>query len=189
MTQEPVAWPWCNLAAGQRRPYCASVRSHSPLGLVGRQWDIIDWACVLCYCRIHSDWVSKSASSQQCACPFYSSHAGIFGKASHHPGLSAPQQPRFGSPRLPAFSKAKIDVEREEICECDGYTVHKLSQWRLTADLLAPKESYCLRMHSKVSSEWLPSYIKATWLVLEIFKMARYFRDSPHNVWKYAVKL
>jgi len=25
------------------------------------------------------------------------------------------------------FPKAKIAVEREEICECDGHTVHKLS--------------------------------------------------------------
>ena len=55
-------------------------------------------------------------------------------KASHHPGLSAPLQPRFGSLRLLAFTKAKIAVEREEICKCNGYTVHKLSQWRLTAD-------------------------------------------------------
>ena len=35
-------------------------------------------------------------------------------------------------------------------------------------------------MHSKVSSAWLPSYIKATLPVLEIFKMARYFPDRPH---------
>jgi len=33
--------------------------------------------------------------------------------------------------------------------------------------------------HSKVSSDWLPSYIKATQPVLEIFKMAGYFPDSP----------
>jgi len=25
ISREPVAWPWCNLAASQRRPYCASV--------------------------------------------------------------------------------------------------------------------------------------------------------------------
>jgi len=34
-------------------------------------------------------------------------------------------------------------------------------------------------MHSKVSSDWLPSYIKATRPVLEILKMAGYFPDSP----------
>jgi len=33
-------------------------------------------------------------------------------------------------------------------------------------------------MHSKVSSDWLPSYIKATRPILEIFKMDRYFPDS-----------
>jgi len=35
-------------------------------------------------------------------------------------------------------------------------------------------------MHSKVSSDWLPSYIKATRLVIEILKIALYFPDSPH---------
>ena len=36
--------------------------------------------------------------------------------AKHHPGLSAPLQSRFGSLWLVAFPKAKITVEREEIC-------------------------------------------------------------------------
>jgi len=58
----------------------------------------------------------------------------LYGKASHHPGLSAPLQPRFGSLRLMAFPKPKMAVEREEICECNSHTVHKLSQRRLTAD-------------------------------------------------------
>jgi len=66
--------------------------------------------------------------------------------------------------------------------ECDGHTVHKLSQRRLTADWLAPRESNCSRMHSKVSSDWLPSYIKATRPVLEIFKMVGYFLDSPRKL-------
>ena len=60
-------------------------------------------------------------------------------------------------------------------CECDGHKVHSLSQWRLTADWLAPREIDCSQMHSKVSSDWLPSYITATQTVLEIFKMAGYF--------------
>ena len=92
-------------------------------------------------------------------------------KASHHPGLSARLQPRFGSLRLLTLPKAKIAVEKEENGECDGHTVHKLSQRRLTADWLAPRESDCSRMHSKVSSDWLPSYIKATRPVLEILNM------------------
>jgi len=48
ISREPVAWPWCNLAASRRRLYCASVNSHSPVGLASRQWDAVDWACVLC---------------------------------------------------------------------------------------------------------------------------------------------
>jgi len=56
------------------------------------------------------------------------------GQTSHHPGLSAPLQPRFGSLRLLTFPKAKIAVETEEIFECDVHTDHKLSQRRLTAD-------------------------------------------------------
>jgi hypothetical protein len=64
-------------------------------------------------------------------------------------------------------------------CECDGHTVHMLSQRRLTADWLAPQKSDCSRVHSKVSSDWLPSYIRATRTVLEIFRMSGYFPDSP----------
>jgi len=64
-------------------------------------------------------------------------------------------------------------------CECDAHTVHKLSQRRLTANWLVPRESDCSQMHSKVSSDWLPSYIKAPRPVLDIFKMAGYFPDNP----------
>jgi hypothetical protein len=172
--REPVARPCCNLAS-QRRLYYASVDSHSPVGLVSRQWDAVHWACVLCDRRIHNDPASRSANLHQCACPFYSSRAGFSDKASHHPGLSAPIQPRYDSLRLLVYPKAKIAVKKEEICECDGHIVHKLSQRRLTADWLAPRESDCSRMRSKVFSDRLPSYIKVTRPVLEIFKMAGYF--------------
>jgi len=37
-------------------------------------------------------------------------------------------------------------------------------------------------MNSKISSDWLPSYIKATRPVLEIFKMVEYFLDSHPNL-------
>ena len=108
----------------------------------------------------------------QLSCIFF------FDKALHHPCLSVLLQPTFGSLRLLAFPKAKIALEREEICECDGHTVHKLSERRLPADWLAPPDSDCSQMRSKVSSDWLPSYIKATRPVLEIFRMAGYFPDS-----------
>jgi hypothetical protein len=191
ISRELVVWPWCNLATSQRRPFCASMNSHSPVGLVGRQWDTVDWACVLRDRRIYNDRASRSASLLQCACPFYSSRAGFFlGKISHHPGLSDPLQSRFGSLRLLIFPKAKIAVDSEEICECDGRTVHKLSQRRLTADWLAPRKSDCSRMRSKVSSGWLPSCIKATRRVLEIFKMVEYIPDKPRiYVWHTSLRL
>ena len=105
ISREPVTWHWCNLAVSQRRPYCASVNSHSPMGLFSRQWDAANWPCVLCDQRIHNDQASSSASSWQCACPFYSSCAGFLAK-------------------LLAFPKAKTAVERKEICECDRHPVH-----------------------------------------------------------------
>jgi hypothetical protein len=58
----------------------------------------------------------------------------FFGQSITSLGLSAPLQPIFGSLRFPAFPKAKIAVENEEICECDGHTVHGVSQRRVTAD-------------------------------------------------------
>jgi len=141
ISREPVPWPWCNLAASQRRPYSASVNSHSPVGVVSRQRDAVDWACVLCDRRIHNDRASISASSRRCACPFYSSRACcFFGKASHRPGLSPPPpQSPDGSLRLMAFPKAKIAVESEEICERDGHKVDKFSQRCLIAQWLAPR--------------------------------------------------
>jgi hypothetical protein len=57
-----------------------------------------------------------------------------FDKKSHRPGLLAPIRPKFGCLRLLGFPKFKIAAENEEICECGGYTVHKLSQLHLTAD-------------------------------------------------------
>jgi hypothetical protein len=55
----------------------------------------------------------------------------------------------------------------------------QVSQRRLTADWLAPGENDCSRIHSKVSPDWLPGYIKATRPVLEIFKMDGYSPDGP----------
>jgi len=110
----------------------------------------------------------------------------LFWPSITSPRSISPLQLRFGSLRLLAFPRAKIAVEGGEICECDGHTVHKLGQQRLTADWLDPRltadwldpwESDCSRMRSKVSSDWLPSYIKATRPVLEIFKMDAHIPD------------
>ena len=94
-----------------------------------------------------------------------------------------PAEHRFGSLWLLDFPEAKIDIERDEICECDTHTVHKFSQRHLTAEWLTSSGRDCSWIHSKVSSDWLPSYIKAMRPFLEIFKMAGYFLDSPH-IWK-----
>jgi hypothetical protein len=83
ISREPVMWPLCNLAASQRRLYCTSVNSYSPVGLVRRQWDANDWPCVLCDHPIQNAWARRSASSQQSARPFYSSRGGFF-LAKHH---------------------------------------------------------------------------------------------------------
>jgi hypothetical protein len=67
-------------------------------------------------------------------------------------------------------------------CECDGHTVHKLSQQCLTADWPAPREGDSSRMRSEVSSDWLPSYVKATRPALEIFEMVECLPDRSH-IW------
>ena len=41
-------------------------------------------------------------------------------------------------------------------CECDSNTINKLAQRCLTATWLAPRESNCARMRSRVSSDQLP---------------------------------
>jgi hypothetical protein len=150
------------------------------MGLVNRLWDAVDWACVLCDRPIQNGWASRSSSSQL-RLPILQLSCRLFWQSITSPRSVNPLQPRFGSLRLLAFPKAKISVEREVICECDGHTVHKLIQRRLTAELLVPRESDCSWMRSKVSSDWMPSYIKATWLVFRIFKMDRYFLDRPHT--------
>jgi len=181
ISQETVAWVWCYLAASQRRPYCASVNSHSPVGLVSRQWDAIDWACGLCDRRIHICspfqlrfylWEKPEVAGSQILA--VGGLTDLDDVMLWHKNLH--KSLRMG--RRIVVMKLICSLGH---CECDGHTVHKLSQWRLTADWLAPRESDCSRMRSKVSSDWLPSYIKATRPVLEIFKMAGYFQASPRK--------
>jgi hypothetical protein len=102
--------PWCNLAASQRRPYCASVNSHSPVGLVSRQWEAVDWACVLCDRRIHNDRASRSANLHQCSCPFYKLSCRPFWQNVASPRFVS----RFDSLRLLDFPITKIALGSEE---------------------------------------------------------------------------
>ena len=133
---EPVTWPWCNLAASQRRPYCASVNSHCPVGLVSRQWDAVDWACVLCDRRIQQ-WPSEQISFITTMClPILQLSYRLFWQTTTLPRSVSPLQPRFGSPRLVTFPKAKIAVEREVICEFKFSKSSTNNQFRL--EILRP---------------------------------------------------
>ena len=59
--REPVAWPWCDLATSQRRPYCASVNSHSPVG--GSHSAVRCYWLTLCTVWLsHSQWQSELIS-------------------------------------------------------------------------------------------------------------------------------
>jgi hypothetical protein len=58
----------------------------------------------------------------------------LSGNTSHHPSLSAHYKPDLTPCDFWLFPKAKISIERQEICEYDGHTLHKLSQRRLAAD-------------------------------------------------------
>ena len=106
ISREPVAWPWCNLASSQRRPYCASVNSHSPVGLVNQRWDTIDWDCVLCDLRIHNDQASWSASSWQCTCLFYSSLCRLFWQSITSPRSVSPPAAQIWLPATSGFSQS-----------------------------------------------------------------------------------
>jgi hypothetical protein len=90
--------------------------------------------------------------------------------------VSPPYGPDLTPCKFWLFPKLKSPLKERRFVSA----VHKLSQPCYTAIWLAPWESDCLRMYSKVSSDWLPSYMKATHLVLKIFKMAGYFMDRPH---------
>ena len=72
----------------------------------------------------------------------------------------------------------------------------------LTADWLAPRESDCLWMYSKVTSDWLPSYIKATWpyskwtdtfrkayVIYFVHKFALFFLGVSAELWKDSINI
>jgi hypothetical protein len=155
------------------------------MGLVSRQWDAVDLACVLCDRRIHKSphfqrrfqlWEKREVAWRQIWA----------GGGAVRPGrCNVLRLPPKTSPNANSSLGRRIDADSLICslghCECDCHSVHKLSQQRLTADWLAPRESDCSWMCSKVSSDWLPSYIKATRPVLGIFKMIGNFTDRPRT--------
>jgi len=56
--------------------------------------------------------------------------------AKHHitQVCQPPYSPDLASCDFWVFPKLKSLLKGMGICECDSHTVHKLSQWRLTAD-------------------------------------------------------
>ena len=138
------------------------MNSHSFVGLVSRQWDAVDWACVLYDRRIHKSppfqrrlglWEKPEVSGSQ---------IWATGGLKNLGDVILCQKNLHESCRMGRRIVAMKLICSLGHCECDGHTVHKLSQRRLNADWLAPRESDCSRTPSKVSSDWLPSYIKAT---------------------------
>jgi hypothetical protein len=99
----------------------------------------------------------------------------------HIAQISQPPTAQIWLPVSSGFSKAKIAVEKEELFESDGHTTHELSPRILSAGSLDSRESDFSRMHSRVSSDWLQSYISATLPVLEIFRIPGCFSDSPRK--------
>jgi len=158
------------------RPWTVS----HPVGLVSRQWDAVDWACVLCDCRIHKSspfrrwfhlWEKpKVAESQIWAVGRLTDPGDV---------MLCQKESLYESCRIGRRIVVMKVICSLGHCECDSHSVHNLSQRSLTVDWLAPRETDCSRTHSKVSSDCLPSYIKATRPVLEIFRTAGYFPDSP----------
>jgi hypothetical protein len=175
-------WPWCNLAANQRRPYCASVNSHSPVGLVSRQWDAVDWVV---YCvtvsstnllHFNSDF-SFGKKLEVAGSKIWP----VGGLADLGDVMLCPKKILHESCRMGSRIVVLKLFCSLGLCKCDSPTVYKASQRHLTADWLAQRESDCSRMRREVSSEWLSSYVKATRPVLEIFKIAGYLSDRPRK--------
>ena len=63
--------------------------------------------------------------------------------------------------------------------ECDGHTVHMLTQWCLLPPRLVQWSHRCSPMHIPVHSPWLPGYITALQIVFVILIMAGLFPDRP----------
>jgi hypothetical protein len=104
ISQEPVAWSWCNLAASQRRLYRTSVNSHTPVGLVSWQWHAVDWICVLCDRRIQNDRASRPAS-RQCACHSLV-QAFFFWESITSPKSFSPPTAQISLPATSGFSQS-----------------------------------------------------------------------------------
>ena len=63
--------------------------------------------------------------------------------------------------------------------ECDGHTVHMLTQWHLLPPLTRTVMSHCSCMRIPVHSPWLPGCIYVTQTILIILTLPGLFPDWP----------
>jgi hypothetical protein len=108
-----------------------------------------------------------SASSRQCASPFYSSRARFPFFFFFLQSITSPRpvSPATAQIWLPATSGSFQSYNRRWKGGDLWMRRSHSTQAQSTAShcrLTNPTKSECSRMHSKVSSDWLPSYIKAT---------------------------
>ena len=64
--------------------------------------------------------------------------------------------------------------------QCNSYTVHMLTQWRLSPSWLVQWSCHHSCMCILVHSSWLPGYISMVQTVLIILAIAGLFPDRPH---------
>jgi len=153
------------------------MNSYSPVGLVSRQWD--DNELVYCVIVVFTDLLLFNGNfSFEKKPEVAGSQIWAVGVLTNLGDVMLCQKHLHESCRMGRNIVVMKLICLLGHCECDDHTVHKLSQWHLAADWLAPQKNDCSQMDSKVSA-WLPSYIKATRPVLEIFSMAGYFSDRP----------
>jgi hypothetical protein len=122
-----------------RRRWLSLCTVWSSSGLVSRQWDTVDWAFLLCMI-VALRMTERADQLPHDSAPAHSKSLVQDFLAKHRitqvcqPNLEA----GYGLLRILAFLKTKIAVENKEICECDGHTVHKLSQTASHCRLTSP---------------------------------------------------
>jgi len=163
------------------------MNSHSPKGLDSRQWDAVDWACVLC--DRHISQISSLVTSilaLRKKLEFAGRQIWAVVGLTDLGDVILCQKFLHRSCRMGRRVVVMKLICSLGHCERDGHTAHKLSKRRLTADWLAPGESGCSRTHSKVSSDWLLSYIKAMWPSSWVIQNGRILSGQPSYVYKHS---
>jgi len=138
------------------------------------------WVSLCAVWPSHSKWPNEQISFiTTMHLPILQLSCRLFWQSITSPrSVSTPYSPDLSPCNLWLFPKLKSPLKGRRFVNA-MVTLHKLSQWRLTANWLAPQESDCSRTNSKISSDWLSSYIKATRPVLKIFKLNGYFLGKP----------